>query len=163
MSRAPVNRKRSERGDGLTVALVVAVLALGLAFGMEALGVLAGLDRALSSLLEPLAGDGELSRVPPGVSWPLLGMVCLGMAFAMVESPGTWRRLVLWISSGVVIAATVPLAALAARWLAPGAPLVAWLWSGVCSLVYAHYNEPGAGEPWRAVPRPSAGGRATGE
>jgi len=50
---------------------------------------------------------------------------------------GTWRRLVLWITALVLVAAWAPVLSLAARAPDIGAPFTAVLWSGVCALVYA--------------------------
>ena len=129
------------------MAAVVAALAVGLAFGMDALGVLAAFDDAVLGMFRGLGGEGGWRLFPQAASWPLLGLVCFGLAFAMIESPGGWRRLVLWVSCGGVIAAAVPLAALASRWLGPGGPMVAWLWTGVCGMIYAHRHEPAPVEP----------------
>lgn len=156
------NRRRSERAGGLTVATVIAVLAVGLAFGMEVLGILAAFDEVVLLMLARLGGEEGLVDFPPGISWPVLGLVCFGLAFAMIESPGGWRRVVLWVSCGLVIAAAVPLAGLAARWLGPGGPMVAWLWTGVCGMVYAHRNDPLPVEPAPSAVRIAPVARADG-
>lgn len=166
MSAGAVNRKRGQGAGGMTVSAVVAALAVGLAFGMDALGVLAAFDDSVHGMLAGLGGPGGLIDFPAGVSWPLLGLICFGLAFAMIESPGGWRRLVLWISCGGVIAAAVPLAGLAARWLGPGGPMVAWLWTGVCGMIYAHRQEPESTDLRRSTSvrvAPAAGVGAAGQ
>jgi len=147
MSERLTNRKRSEHGSSATVAAVIAVLAVGLAYGMNLLGVLAAFDESVLSMLAGLGGSDGLVDLAPGMSWPLLGLICFGLGFAMIESPGGWRRLVLWITCGGVVAAAFPVAALAARWLAPGGPMVAWVWTGVCGMIYAHRHDPHPVEP----------------
>lgn len=141
MSERLTNRRRSEQGGSFTVSLVIAVLAVGLAYGMSLLGVLAAFDESVLAMLIGLGGRDGFGGVPPAITWSLIGLVCLGLAFAMIESPGGWRRLVLWITCGGVIAAAIPVAALAARWLAPGGPMVAWVWTGVCGMIYAHRHD----------------------
>ena len=147
MSERASNRRRGDHGSGAAVAAVIAVLAVGLAWGMNLLGVLAAFDESVWSMLARLGGSDGLVDFPQWMSWPLLGLICFGLGFAMIESPGGWRRLVLWITCGGVIAAAFPVAALAARWLAPGGPMVAWLWTGVCGMIYAHRHDAHPAEP----------------
>lgn len=147
MSERLSNRKRSEHGSSATVAAVIAVLAVGLAYGMNLLGVLRAFDESLLSMLDGLGGENGLANLPQAVIWPLLGLICFGLGFAMIESPGGWRRLVLWVGCGGVIAAAFPVAALSARWLAPGGPMIAWVWTGVCGMIYAHRHDPHSDEP----------------
>lgn len=141
MSDRLSNRRRGEHGNGAAVAAVIAVLAVGLAWGMNLLGVLAAFDESVLSMLAGLEGSDGLADLPQWLSWPLLGLICFGLGFAMIESPGGWRRLVLWITCGGVIAAAFPVAALGAFWLAPGGPMIAWVWTGVCGMIYAHRHD----------------------
>jgi hypothetical protein len=163
MSERLSNRRRREHGSGPAVAAVIAVLAVGLAWGMNLLGVLSAFDESVLSMLVRLGGPDGLAELSQWLSWPLLGLICFGLGFAMIESPGGWRRLVLWISCGGVIAAAFPVAALGARWLAPGGPMVAWVWTGVCGMIYAHRHDAPparpAPAPVRAVPVVPGGSR----
>jgi len=147
MNERLTNRRRGDHGSGAAVAAVIAVLAVGLACGMNLLGVLAAFDDSVLAMLAELGGSDGLVDFPAWISWPSLGLICFGLGFAMIESTGGWRRLVLWITCGGVIAAAFPVAALAARWLAPGGPMIAWVWTGVCGMIYAHRHDTHPVEP----------------
>jgi hypothetical protein len=122
-------------------AALIGGLAVMFAGGLAALGGLSGLDAAVAR------GMAEALRQPPDAAFPhaLPGWglwagtagAALGLAWAMLSVPGAWRRVVLWASTLVVIAAWAPVLALAAHRPVIGAPLVAVAWVGLCVWFYA--------------------------
>jgi hypothetical protein len=131
---------RYSPGHVLTAAAFIGSLALVLAAGLGALGLTDQADAAIAGLLrQALQQNGAFPNAVP--AWGLwLGTVLLayGLALAMLGVPGTWRRLVLWLSTLGLVAAWAPVLALAAHAPAVAAPLIATAWSGACVLVYAH-------------------------
>jgi hypothetical protein len=75
--------------------------------------------------------------LPDGVLWLAAVIFAFGLAFVILGTPGTWRRVVLWVTSLVLIAGWAPVLGLAAHAPEIGGPFIAALWSGACALVYA--------------------------
>ncbi len=118
-------------------AAAIGSLALVLAAGFDALGVLGRLDSMISGILESRGSLGTTKNLPDVVIWIATGLMAFGSSLAILAVPGQWRRVILWISALVLVATWAPV-----LWLASHAPTVsgAWiatLWSGVCALVYA--------------------------
>lgn len=111
-------------------------MGLALAAGLHLTGMLAALDRTLAGWFAGGARDFD-SAVPPWSVWLATAAIAYGIALVLLEIPGNWRRVVIWISSVAVIAAWLPVAAIAQRHAPVAAPLIAALWSGICSLIYA--------------------------
>ena len=126
----------------LASAAFIGSLALALAAGLCALGLTNKADAAIASFLgRTLQADvaAAFPKVLP--SWGLwLGtaVIAYGLALAMLGVAGTWRPLVLWITTLGLVAAWAPVLGLAARAPEIAAPLVAAVWSGACVLVYTH-------------------------
>ena len=119
------------------------ILAIGLmgsllSCGLMLLGVLRGVDRAVSLWVRGWGLAGSLRPVP--VWWMVIFcvMVSYGVSAALLHAPGRGRRLVLWVSCAVVVVGWLPVLVLA-DWDFPlSGPLVAVLWSGLSSVVFAH-------------------------
>ena len=75
--------------------------------------------------------------LPEWAVWLAVVLFALGLAFAILSVAGTWRRVVLWITTAALVAAWAPVLALAAHAPDISAPFIAVIWSGVCALVYA--------------------------
>ena len=117
---------------------VMALMGLVLALALSTLGLLEASDGVVRRWFDDLAAGKALGTVPMGVVWVFLGLAWFGLTWAMIDSPGWWRPLVLWVSGGMVIAAATPVAALAGGWIGPTAPMAGWLWSGLWALIYRH-------------------------
>ena len=70
--------------------------------------------------------------------WLGTALIAYGLALAMLGVPGTWRRLVLWFTTLVLVVVWAPVLGLAAHAPEIAAPLIAGLWSGACALLYVH-------------------------
>jgi hypothetical protein len=124
-------------GQVLVPAAAIGTLALVLSLGLGLLGILQRVDAAVAGLLDERGMGAYPERVPEWAGWLFSGLLGYGLALAMLSVPGTWRRVLLWVSAAVVTAAWAPVLALASREPAASAAVVAVLWSGLCSLVYA--------------------------
>ncbi len=121
---------------------MVAVSAIGglsvvLAVGLAALGVLDRLNALAGGLVSRGGREGFPKQLPEWSLWLVTMALAFGLAFAILSTPGLWRRVVLWVSSLVLVAAWAPVLSLAAHVPAVGGPWVATLWSGVCAIIYA--------------------------
>lgn len=136
-----VNPLRHSPGQILVTAAFIGSLALVLAAGLGVLGLTDRADAIFTCLLrQSLPQDGASGFpivLPQSVLWLASALIAYGLALAMLGVPGTWRRLVLWLTTLVQVAAWAPVLALAARAPDVATPLIAALWSGGCSLAYA--------------------------
>jgi hypothetical protein len=124
-------------------AAAIGGLSVTLAAGLALLGPLARLDQMVATWFS----RGGLEKFPkhlPGWSiWLMTAVFAFGLAYAMLNTPGTWRRVLLWITALTLIASWAPVLSLAAHAPEITAAWVATLWSGVCALVYTtHHRMP---------------------
>lgn len=117
-------------------------MGLALAGGLDLLGMLEVFNQHLAGLFtddaEPLT-----PVVSTKVLWIATAIVAYGMALIVLEIPGNWRRLVIWISTMAVIVGWLPVAIIANAHAPVAAPLVAAAWAGLCTIIYAarHHME----------------------
>jgi hypothetical protein len=137
------------RPDGhvLVPAAVIGSLSILLAVGLSALRILDRADLAIGSLMS----QGKPARFPKALPewavWLAVVLLAFGLTFAILNVAGTWRRVVLWITTMALVAAWAPVLSLAARAPDVAAPLIAVIWSGVCALVYAGNHRMPCDEP----------------
>jgi len=112
-------------------------MAMGLAWVLQASRMLAGFDGGVRKWFVGLEAGMEMREVPTGVVAGVMAAWVFGIVWVILESPGTWRRMVLWVTALVLTVAMVPVLVLGGWWLLPGMPVVAVIWSGVCAMVYA--------------------------
>ncbi|MCP5536039.1 MAG: YIP1 family protein [Akkermansiaceae bacterium] len=114
---------------------------LALAVAMQVLGLFKKGDARLeNALLEPV-----FHGVTPGVlSMPVLVMIaavfCFGIAFAVLDSVGAWRRVVLGVTALVIILAMVPTFAVWKIYFSPFLPAVALFWTWFCTMMYVNHH-----------------------
>ncbi len=127
-------------------------MGLTLAAGLQGFGLLENLDRSLAGMfVEPGAVLAQ-PPVTPGVLWLATAVLAFGIAWVILQIPGTWRRAVIWISTLVVIAGWVPVAAIAHASAPVAAPLVACGWAGLCAIIYASRHHMAMDEPCAIEP-----------
>jgi hypothetical protein len=121
---------------------VIASLAILLTAGLGVLGIIARLNEEVGNWVA--CGNGVNSWPKALPDW-VVGVATVAFAFGIswvvlrVESG--WRRLLLWITSMVLLAGWAPVLALTAHAPDIGAPWIAVLWSGICALVYARNHQ----------------------
>ena len=120
-------------GHELLAAVAIGALSALLAAGLGVLGLLGALNGTISRWV----GHATPRSLPVWLPWLAAVVFAFALALAILSVPGTWRRLVLWITAVVLVAAWAPVLGLAAHAPEIAAPLVATLWSGVCAVVYA--------------------------
>ena len=130
------SHKQHTHGSLGVTKILIGTMSLGLAVGMSLLGFLDASNALMTSWISLLGGE---ARELPA---PLMLFFAAIMAFfpvsVMLSCPGVWRRLIVWISSLLLLLAWMPVLALAAWKFSPMIPLVAGVWSGMCAMIYAH-------------------------
>lgn len=121
----------------LVPAAAIGSLSILLGAGLTLFGALGRLNLAVARMVMQGRTVVFPKMLPTAVVWVVAVGLAFALSFAILSVPGTWRRVVLWITALVVVAGWAPVLALAARAPDIGAPFVAVLWSGVCALVYA--------------------------
>ena len=118
-------------------AAAIGLLSTLLAAGLSVLGILGRVNGFIARGM--LAGKAAgFPKVLPGwLVWLAAVLFAFGLSCAILSVPGTWRRLVLWITAVVLVAGWAPVLSLAAHAPDIAAPFIATVWSGVCALVYA--------------------------
>lgn len=121
---------------------VIATGSLGMvvAFGLDSMRMLDGIDRHILQWVRNAGVDGFDNRLPGWVLWSTTAVIAYGLALIILEVPGLWRRLLLWVSTLVMVLAWAPVLGLAAHQPSIAGPLVASIWSGICALIYAHQH-----------------------
>lgn len=124
-------------GHVLVPAAVIGSLSILLAVGLSVLRILDRVDLAIGKWMSQGKPASFPKALPEWAVWLAVVLFAFGLAFAILSVAGTWRRVVLWITTAVLVAAWAPVLALAARAPDIAAPFIAVIWSGVCALVYA--------------------------
>ncbi len=126
-------------GQVLIPANAIALLSIILTVGLELLGRIKTLNSMIAkALTQETSFPNEL---PIWAVWLAVVFCAFGLSFALLNIPTTWRRMVLWVSALLVVAAWAPVLTLTAHPPDISAALVATLWSGVCALVYASRHQ----------------------
>lgn len=139
-------------GHVLRPAAAIGVLSLGLAAGLELLGVLARVNDGIARIVSRGGAERFPRHLPDGAAWLAAALFSFGLAAAMLGTPGPLRRLALWLSAVVLVAAWAPVLSLAAHTPEIAAPWIATLWSGVCAMVYTSRHRMPCEEPFSASP-----------
>ena len=150
MTRNPRPHPRPP-GHLRVAAATIGALSMMLAGGLHWLGFL---ERANAQLAHLVAQDGTGNfpqQLPDACVWLAAAGFALGLAAAILATPGHLRRLILWLSTLAIIAAWAPVLSLAAYAPDIAAPWIATLWSGFCALYYAAHHRMACESP---TPRP---------
>ena len=124
-------------GHVLVPAAAIGSLSTLLAAGLGALGILSRVNLAVSKLISQGKPAVFPKSLPEWSVWLATVLFAFGLAFSILNVQGTWRRVMLWITTMVIVAGWAPVLGLAAHAPEIGAPFIAAVWSGVCAMVYA--------------------------
>jgi len=114
---------------------------VALAMTMQMVGLFKQGDARLKKwLLEPVFhGDMPDTLVTPALL-VITVVFCLGLAFAILDSAGTWRRVVLGITMVVITIAMVPTFAVWQVYFSPFVLLVGVFWTWFCTMMYVNHH-----------------------
>jgi hypothetical protein len=133
----PKTNQRRPAGHVLAPAGAIAGLSIALAAGLRLLGILDRANAAIATLVSRGGAETFPKRLPEGSLWAATAILSFGLAAAILATPGKWRRVILWASAAILVAAWAPVLSLAAHAPDIAAPWIATFWSGVCAIVYA--------------------------
>ena len=133
---SPISRLRP-LGHVMVPAPAIGSLSILLVVGLGVRGMLDRADGWVASAVSQGGAAGYPKALPEWSPWLASVLLAYALTFAMLSVAGTWRRLVLWLTALVLVAAWAPVLFLAARAPEISAPFIAVLWSGVCALAYA--------------------------
>jgi len=111
-------------------------MSLALAAGLELSGVLAHVNAGIARIVSRGGAENFPKQVPGWCIWLAAALFSLALAAAILGTPGPVRRLMLWLSAVILVAAWAPVLSLAAHAPEIAGPWIATFWSGVCALVY---------------------------
>lgn len=135
------NAKAHPEGRVGGPGLLYGGVGLALAAAMQITGLFKQGD---SSLKEDLLSAMMNGVAPDVLATPVLLMVAavfsFGIALAVLDSPGTWRRIVLGVTAMVVLLAMVPAFAVWQIYFSPFLPLIALFWSWFCTMMYVNHH-----------------------
>ena len=134
-------------GHVLVPAALIGALSLVLAVGLSLLGVLDRANAGIAGLASRGGAETFPKHLPEWSVWLATVFFAFGLSFAILATPGHWRRAVLWITAIVLVAAWAPVLSLAAHAPDIAAPWIATVWSGVCSIVYASNHQMACDDP----------------
>lgn len=124
-------------GHVLVPAVAIGCLSVGLAAGLELLDVLAKLNEGIARMVSRGGAEKFPKQLPDAGIWLAAALFAIGLAAAMLATHGLLRRVILWLSTSILVAAWAPVLSLAAHAPEIAAPWIATFWSGICALVYS--------------------------
>lgn len=133
----PKTHHRLPTGHVLVPAAAIGGLSLALAAGLEWLGILDRTDIAIARLVSRGGAETFPKSLHEAWIWLAAGLLAFSLAAAILATPGHWRRVILWLTAIIVVAAWAPVLSIASHAPDIAAPWIATLWSGVCAIVYA--------------------------
>lgn len=107
-----------------------------LAVAMQSLGMFKLGDVWLKQFLSRVLLDSQPLVAPVSVLYFAAAILAFGIAFAVLDSPAAWRRIVLGMSGLVLVLATVPVCALWQVYFSPFPVVIAFFWAWFCSMMY---------------------------
>ena len=135
-------------------AAAIGGLSMVLAVGLDFLGVLIRMNAMIARLVSRDGGETFPKTLPDWWVWLAATVFAFGVAVTILGTPGQLRRVLLWLSSIMLVAAWAPVLSLAAHVPEIAAPIVGAVWSGICALVYASRHDMAVDHPEDA---PAAG------
>jgi hypothetical protein len=120
---------------GLAV-LSAGVMALALSAGLSFLGLIGKVDGFLESWIAPESMVSPPNFLSPIELWGGSALLAFLLPAVILNVPGLWRRLVIWIFTFALTLAWGPVLLLASHKPEISVALVAVLWSGVCAMFY---------------------------
>lgn len=124
-------------GHVLLPVAAIGGLSLSLAVGLELLGLLARVNASIAGIVSRGGAEKFPNQLPDWVIWLAAALFSFGLAAAILGTPGACRRMILWLSTVILLAAWAPVLSLASHAPEIGGPWIATLWSGVCAIIYS--------------------------
>ncbi len=124
-------------GHLLLPTAAIGGMSLVLAAGLDLLGVLTQVNVGIARIVSRGGAETFPKHLPAWCLWLAAGIFSFALAAAILGTLGAFRRVFLWFSAVIVLAAWAPVLSLAAHAPEIAGPWIATVWSGVCALVYS--------------------------
>jgi hypothetical protein len=127
------------RPDGHVIVTAAAIGGLStlLVAGLAIVGTLDHMNAVIAGLVSRGGAEKFPRHLPDWCFWLGTVLLAFGISFAILGTPGQARRIFLWLTAVILVAAWAPVLSLASHAPAIAAPWIAAVWSGICALVYA--------------------------
>lgn len=124
--------------------MAIGGMSLVLGAALEIMGFSRKFDGMVASWISGSGLGGEFRPLPGFTPWLWAVPLVFGLAAGMLGSRENWRRAVLWGTTIVLTLSWIPVLALAGYRAAVTMPVVALIWCGLWSMIYAtRHQEPG--------------------
>lgn len=112
-------------------------LSLALAFALQSLGLFQQGDIWLQQYLSWMFSESLRMTAPDHLLFIVAAIFSFGIAFAVLDSPAAWQRLVLGATALFLVLTIVPACALWQIYFSPFLVGVAFFWAWFCAIMYA--------------------------
>jgi hypothetical protein len=120
----------------LVPAAAIGGLSVVLAAGLSATGLIGRVDAMIAASVSRAGRETFPNHLPESLVWLATAVFAFGLAFTILSTAGTLRRIALWITTVILVGAWAPVLSLAAHAPEVATPWIATFWSGVCALIY---------------------------
>jgi hypothetical protein len=121
--------------------VAIALLGIGLAAGLDFIGMIERLDNWIAAVMVKPGFSAPVQSLNPYLIWCAAGALVLSLAAVMLNIPGSWRRLLIWVLALIITFFWVPVLLLASYKPEIGVAVVGLLWSGCCAMIYSMNHE----------------------
>ncbi|WP_227021343.1 hypothetical protein [Oceaniferula marina] len=112
-----------------------------LAVAMELVGLFKAGDRKLlDALMSPVFHGQAPSQWPLWMQILITAACCYALAFFVLDSHGTWRRVLLGVTMLILVLSMVPTMAVWEVYFSPFLPAVGVFWTWFCSMMYVRHH-----------------------
>ena len=132
--------REDKTSDVPHIALAVfatGAMALGLAVGFEFIGLAGRMNGFFAKIFQPMGMPLSARSLDPVALWLGTAVLAFALPSVMLNVPGAWRRIVIWLGAFLLTVSWGPVLILASYLPEIGVGVVAVVWSGFCSMVYA--------------------------
>lgn len=131
-----VKRKPNDHPHIGLAVFSAGAMALALAAGLRFLGLMGKMDAFLQNLFSPHGMVAPTNSLGAFALWGGSALLAFLLPAVILNVPGLWRRLVVWVLTLALTLAWGPVLLLAAHKPEIGVALVCVLWSGFCAMAY---------------------------
>lgn len=122
-------------------ALLYGSVGLLLSYALHWIGMFKRVDALLlESMSNPFFHEGVAAQPTMLSVMVVAGVFCYGIAFAVLDSPSVWRRVLLGITAMILTVAMVPTFAVWSIYFSPFVQLVGVFWSWFCVVIYTQHH-----------------------
>jgi hypothetical protein len=127
-------------GHVLLPAVAITGMSLGLALGLDLLGVVARINDTIAAAVSRSGAEKFPKHLTDLHAWLAALLLAFGLSAAMCGTPGVQRRVLLWGTATLLVGTWAPVLSLAAHRPEIAVPWIATFWAGFCAMMYTSRN-----------------------